>query len=348
MGLSLILMNFIDSLWTFYVVWGVMLGTGMNIALTLPLEKAITDWFVRKRGLAIGIKQVFSGLSGVLVLPLIAWLIFTQGWRMTCVIGGLVMLLVGLPLAWFFIKQYRPEYYGLLPDGTTTKEEAESSLMIDTGIKYAAEVEEVEFTLRQVMRTRAFWVLMAANAVHSMAMPAISMHGIPFLTDRGIDPLVAAGILVMMVSVSIPFRLIGGFLADRVSRRRLRFIIVGAYFMQALGFTVFLLHQTTAMIYVWFVLYGIGIGVAYTMLPALRARYFGRKAFGSIYGMSSMLMTPVGVAAPIYCGWVYDTTGSYITAFTLITGLLVISVVLACFILPPKPPAQVTDVRKIV
>jgi len=347
-GLGLILMNFVNSLWAFCVVWGVILGSGHNIGTTIPLDKAITDWFVKKRGVALGTKIVFRGLSGVLVLPLIAWLIMTQGWRMTCVVGGLVMWVVGLPLTWFFIKTHRPEYYGLLPDGATTEEEAESSQMIDRGVEYAAEVEELEFTLRQVMRTPSFWVLMAANAIHSMAMPAISIHGIPFITDMGIDTLMAAGILAMMVSVSIPFRLIGGLLADRVSRRHLRFIIAGAYSMQALGFTVFLLNQTTAMIYVWFVLYGIGVGIAYTILPALRARYFGRKAYGSIQGFSSLFMMPIGIAAPIYCGWVYDTTGNYITAFTLITGLLVISVVLACFILPPKPPAQVTDVRKIV
>ena len=202
--------------------------------------------------------------------------------------------------------------------------------------------------ISQAIRTPAFWVLAAANTVHSMAMPAINIHGIPFLTDRGIDPLVAAGILAMMVSVSIPFRLVGGFLADRVRKDHLRFIIVGAYFMQALGFAVFLLNQSTAMIYVWFILYGIGQGVSLTPLTAMRARYFGRKAFGSIQGIATMLNTPVGVAAPIYVGWVYDTTGSYITAFTLIAALLTFSTVLAAFVLPPKPPAHITDISKFV
>ena len=110
MSASLILMNFIDSLWTFYVVWGVMFGTGFNIAVTLPIDTAISNWFVKKRGAALSIKMVFSGLSGVLVLPLVAWLIATQGWRMTCVIGGLVMGFVGLTLAWFFLKLHRPVY----------------------------------------------------------------------------------------------------------------------------------------------------------------------------------------------------------------------------------------------
>ncbi len=347
-GLGLILMNFINSLWTFYIVWGVMLGTGVNLALATPLDTAIANWFVKKRGLAMSIKAVFSG-SATVVMLLIAWLITIQGWRMTVLSGGIVMLAVGLPLAWLFIKQHRPEYYGLLPDGAIVEEEAAgASQMIDKGVKYADEVQEVEFTLRQAIRTPAYWVLIASTAVHSMAFPAINLHIIPFLTDIGFDPLAAAGIFAMMMFVSLPFRLVGGFFVDRVRRDHIRFIIVGAYFMQALGFAVFLLNQTTAMIYVWLILYGIGHGAAMAPIPAMRARYFGRKAFGSIAGISTMLVTPVGMIAPIYAGWVYDTTGSYISAFTLIAMLIGFATVLTLFILPPKPPARITDIRKLV
>jgi sugar phosphate permease len=80
----------------------------------------------------------------------------------------------------------------------------------------------------------------------------------------------------------------------------------------------------------------------------MMGRYFGRKAFGSIRGTSTMFVTPVGVVAPIYAGWVYDTTGNYIGAFILIAALLFTSAVLAATIMPPKPPAQITDVRKIM
>ena len=320
-GLGLVLMNFIDSLWAFYVVWGVIVGTGCNIAMTIPLETAITNWFVKKRGVALSVKWVFSGLSGVLTLPLIAWLITTQGWRMTCVIGGVVMWLVGLPLAWFCLKQHRPEYYGLLPDGATAEEEtADESKMIEKGVEYATEVEEVEFTLRQAMKTPTYWLLIAAHAIHGLGTSAFTIHCIPFLTDMGIDPLVAAGFMVIYVGVGIPFRFVGGFLADRISRGHLRFILAGAYFLQAVGIAIFLLKPSIPMVIVWFVLYGIGNGAPMTVFAALVGRYFGRKAFGSIQGSKMMFMAPFSMAAPIYAGWVYDTTGSYITAFYRIHG----------------------------
>lgn len=349
MSLGLILMNFIGSLWAFYVMWGVIFGTGYIVAVHLPIDTAISNWFVKKRGTALSTKMVFSGLSGVLVLPLIAWLITVQGWRPTCLIGGIVMGLIGLPMAWFFLKSRRPEYYGLLPDGREVKEEAlEVDRMIDRGIEYATEVQEVEFTLRQAMRTPAYWLILLTHGIHALAASAINVHCIPFLTDIGIEPLGAAGIMVIMVAASIPSRPIVGFLADRLGRNRLRFLLVGTYLLQCIGFAVFLLNQTASMIYVWFILYGMGMGAGWTLNPPVRARYFGRKAMGSIGGSSMLFLTPIAVAAPIYLGWVHDTTGSYLSGFILITVLLALAVLLACFIMPPKPPAHITDIRKIV
>ena len=348
-SLSLILMNFIDSLWAYYLVWGVMLGTGANMVLMLPMDVAIANWFVKKRGLALSVKWVLSGLSGVLVLPLIAWLITIQGWRETCVIGGVVMALVGLPLAWFFLKRHRPEYYGLLPDGATAEEEiVETSQMIDRGVEYAAEVEEVEFTLRQALRTRAYWLILIIGAIPDLAYPVMGIHLIPFLTDRGIDPVRAAGMMAIMLSASIPARFVGGLVADRVRRDHLRFLLGATPLLQAIGITVFLLNQTTAMIYVWFVLWGIGFGASLTIGSLLMTRYFGRKAYGSIEGSAAIFMLPIGVVGPIYIGWLYDTSGSYMTAFILLAVLLAVSAVLFPLVKPPKPPAQVTDIRRIV
>lgn len=348
-GLGLVLTSFINSLWTFYIAWGVIAALGLNIAMSVPMDTAIVNWFVKKRGLAISIRTVSSALAGVLVLPLIAWLIVTQGWRITVLIGGILMWLVGLPLAWFCIRQHRPEYYGLLPDGATVGEEvADTSQMIKRGIEYAAEVQEVEFTLRQAMRTPAYWLLILTQIDSRLVVAAFTMHTIPFLTDMGIDPLMAAGIMSIAFLASIPARLISGFLADRLKKDHLRFAIAGTYFLQAVSFAVFLLNQTITMIYVWLILYRIGMGLSGAMNTVMRSRYFGRKAYGSIQGSLILFTTPFGIAAPIYTGWVYDTTGSYITTFTIFGVLLAFSAVVMSFIIPPKPPAEVTDVRKIV
>ena len=112
--------------------------------------------------------------------------------------------------------------------------------------------------------------------------------------------------------------------------------------MQAIGVTIFLLNKSEAMIYLWFLLAGIGGSAAFSVQLPMVARYFGRKAFGSILGLWSMMNVPIGLVAPIYVGWVYDTTGSYMNVINLLAPLFIAAGVVACFVLPPKPPALAT------
>jgi OFA family oxalate/formate antiporter-like MFS transporter len=340
-SISLACIYFIDSLWSFYLVWGFLFGTALNMALAIPLDTAISNWFVKKRGVAISIKWVFSGISGVVILPLIVWLIQVVGWRATCAIGGVVWGVVGLPLVWFFLKSHRPEHYGLLPDGAKIEDGViDKDALMKRGMEYAAEVREVEFTLKQTMKTPTYWLLVSVQAVYGLVVPAINIHCIPFLTDMKIDTMLAASMMAIMIASSIPSRFIAGYIADRVDIRRLRYVMMGAYVLQAIGIAVFLLHQTTAMIYVWFILYGFGTGMCLTLNPAITARYYGRKAFGSIRGVSALLLTPVGVAAPIYAGWVFDTTGAYTPALILFAVLLAVASIILPFARPPKQPAM--------
>jgi MFS family permease len=355
MSLSLILMRYITSQWGYWLVWGLLLGTGSNIALSLPLDTSISNWFVKKRGLATSIKWVFSGLSGVLVMPLIAWMTKTYDWRTACTVGGIVMGAAGLPIAFFLIKPRRPEYYGLLPDGARISEEVQASQekMLERGAQYATEVQEVEFTVRQAIKTRIFWLLFLSQSIPGLVAPVMSLHCIPFLTDplpsgMGMEVIKASSIMAMMLFFSLPTRFIGGWVADRISINYTRYIMTVSLFLQGFSVLLFLLHRSEAMVYVWFILFGLGQGLGFSVGPFMRARFFGRKAFGSIQGITALFMTPIGVLAPVYAGWIYDTSGSYLFAFQLLSALLGVSVVLSLFLLPPKPPEKLTDFRSIV
>ena len=141
---------------------------------------------------------------------------------------------------------------------------------------------------------------------------------------------------------------ISGLLADRINKDQLRFLVGAAYFLQFVGIVAFLLNQTLAMFIVWYIFHYFGLGLGLPARSIMQARYFGRKSFGSIRGITMVVMMPFGVLAPIYAGWVHDTTGSYITAFTLFGALLASSTVIVALARPPKPPTQVSDIRKIV
>jgi MFS family permease len=106
----------------------------------------------------------------------------------------------------------------------------------------------------------------------------------------------------------------------------------------AAGITAFLLSQNIAGAYVFLILYGFGSGAFVPLDIMIRSRYFGRKAYGSIQGASVIFSAPISFLAPVYTGWVYDSTGSYIIALILFAALAAFAAFLMLLIRVPKPP----------
>jgi hypothetical protein len=125
----------------------------------------------------------------------------------------------------------------------------------------------------------------------------------------------------------------------------MRFVLGGSFLLQATGIGLFVLNQTMAMVYPFLVLYFATLSINLIMQPLIAGRYFGRKAIGSIRGSSMVVAMPLGIMAPVYLGWVYDSTGSYETALTVITLLLAVSSIFMFLARPPKAPAQAADIR---
>ncbi len=338
-GLGLILMNYVNSLWAFYLVWGFLMGLGLNTSSGIPMNVAITNWFVKKRGLALGVRYM---ISGAFALPIIVWLIETQGWRIACVVGGLVMLAVGLILTKLFVKDHRPEYYGMLPDGAQLDENSrnDKDQAVETGEKYAAEVGEVEFTFRQALKTPTYWLLILSQVGPNLTQTALLVHFIPLLTDMGISTAKAATIITVTALANPVARFLGGILLDRIGKNNLRFLVGGSFLLQAGGISLFIISQTEAMVYPFFILYYITISLYMIAQPVIAGRYFGRKAIGAVRGSSMTVSMPVAILAPVYLGWVYDTTGSYTSAFTVLASALAISALFMFLAKPPKLQAE--------
>jgi len=348
--IGLVLMNFINSLWAYILVWGIITGFGNNLAFTLSVDKALTDWFVRKRGLAFGTRFVLVGIAGVITLPTVAWLIAIQDWRVATLIWAGVIF-VGLPFLWYFVKQKRPEYYGLLPDGAQIGSDLETngSTIINKGIEYATETAgEVEFTLRQALKTPNYWILAVGWCGGMLIHGAITIHLVPFLTDIGIDATLAGSMMATMIFFQIPARFFSAFLCDRLRVNYWRFLLAGAFLFQAIGITVILLNQSLVMTYLFLILFGFGSGAVILIRILIEGRYFGRKAFASIHGVTNVINSPIGFATPVFTGWIYDTTGNYIIAFLTLAILTTVAALLVCLARPPKPPSKILDIEKII
>jgi len=182
------------------------------------------------------------------------------------------------------------------------------------------------------MNTRAFWLMVLAFTFSHTALSAIVVHQIPFLEDMGISKVLAATALGMMTLISVPGRISGGWLADKVDVRRLYF---ASSLVQALG--LFFLAKATNMAWIWafVIVYGTGMGLRLPLEPMLRAQFFGYKAFGAIMGYINAFAVFGSFAGPYFAGWIFDTTGSYITAFLTFAAMMVMAAVVILVLKPP-------------
>ena len=337
MGTGLVLMYFVNSPVNYYIIWGVIIAAGTSLGYSVPQDKMLTDWFVSKRGLALGIRFAIVGLVAASIMPVQCWLIVKQGWRMTCLIWGGVVF-AGIPLMLYFVRQKRPEYYGLLPDGVKVDKgrEYESKDMIIKGQEYAAGFQEMEFSLKEAMKTRTYWLLTIAWISHGIIFHGFTVHCIPFLTDMGIDPVAAGGLMGMMIVFTIPSRFLGGMIADRFEKGHLKYLLSMSFIFTALGISIILLNQSRTALYVLLIFIGLGLGSFIPLDIVIRARFFGRKAYGSIQGSTAMIAVPFMFFSPVCTGWIYDSTGNYKIAFTLFALITFSNAIIILLMNPPK------------
>jgi MFS family permease len=333
-GLSFTLMPLINSLLGFYLIYGILLSTGMSAMLYLPAWTVIAKWFVRRLSLAMAVLAVGAGIGGLVCAPASAYLIAHYGWRSAFVILGVVIWVVAIPLA--LVVRNSPEEMGLRPDGDPpldpTPQGIDASSASEQGDPKPA--TPVDYTLGQALRSWPFWMLALAFFFFGMAHSTVTVHTVNALTDAGIPPMQAAFAFGQVMLVSIIGRLLFGFLGDYITKR---YLFMVAYAFTGAGLLVLMNAKTMGMVYVFIFLFGVGFGGTVPLMPAIRAEYFGRAALGKIQGFMNPVMMFASAVGPIFAGYVYDTTGEYRIAFQ-VTGLLTFCAVGAMFFARPAKP----------
>jgi MFS family permease len=340
---GMILMNFVTETWHYYIAWGGMIGLGLNFGLTVATDKYINDWFIKRRGLAQGIKFTLVGVFGVVVVQLTTPMIDLWGWRFTCLLFGIVML-ASLPLIYILVRPHRPEYYNLLPDGASYELSGagDRSDITTRGVDYALSFDETDYTFREAVKTQAFWLLVICYTVHVILAGSLNLHAHPFLTDFGMSEAAASGMMGMMIFFTIPSRFFGGLFADRVPKNRLQLLLTTSFLVQVIGLSTYLLFQNMFSVYVLLACHGLSSGAITPLIILILGRYFGRKAFGSILGTLVGFLAPMGLLSSVYYGWVFDITGSYDSAFLTVLIATVAAVVVTLLIRIPRKPGGVT------
>jgi len=328
-GLGFLWMSRIDSLWEFYGAV-IVIALGMAACGGLVGQVAIANWFERKRGRAMAFLTVGAGASGIMV-SILAWLISLYGWRSALAILAVVIWAVGIPAA--MLVRRRPEDYGLAPDGEPAAAAVPAAVPTAAGGPPPPPVAE-GMTVRQALRSRAFWFLAFAFAFSWFGTTAIVVHQIPALTATGFSEESAALAVTLTVLVSVGGRLGFGWLADF---RDKRLVLAAAFALQTLGMLLF------AAVHVWWhlifflMLYAPGYGGNISVRPALQAEYFGRRALGSIMGLTFFITSLGNVLGPVFVGWMYDVQESYRLAFVITAFASLAAIPLVLSMPRPKP-----------
>jgi len=336
-GTGLVLMNFIQSAWQYYIVWGLVIAGGSTLGFSVSIDKVVTDWFVKKRGLAFSIRFTIVAIVAMILLPLIGVLVTAWGWRTTALVWA-VIAFATVPVAFIFVRR-RPEHYGLLPDGEKAGTHTSTASQIAGKAAVASGFEEHEFTLVQALKTPTYWMLTAMWILYFAVQGGLSIHLVPMFTDTGISAVQAASLVALMSLFSLPSRFLTGILADRLSKKNIKYLLGSMLILMALGVWALLLNPSfTARIYLFLALYGLGSAAFIPMDIIIRSRFYGRKAYGSIQSISIFFSAPISFLAPIYSGRVYDTTGSYLQAILVFAILASCAAGLTFLLRVPKLP----------
>jgi MFS family permease len=328
-GLGFALMPFVDSLLGFYLAYGIIVSIGMSAMLYLPAFTVIAKWFRRRLSRALAVLAVGAGLGGLVCAPAATLVIQHFGWRIAFLGMGILMWLVVIPLA--MVVRERPEDMGLRPDGDPP--EGAPGAGGSEGVSAAG--GGADYTLKQALASSAFWVIALTFFFSSLSHSVVFVHAIPALTDAGISAELAAFSVGLLTVVSIAGRLSFGYLGDFVDKRYL--FLIG-YTLQGAGVLILMVAREMTTVYLFVAVFGVGFGSTVPLLASIRADYFGRAALGKIQGFMSPVTMVAGATGPVSAGYLFDTTGSYQTAF-LAVGLLTIAGGFIILLAKPLPGA---------
>lgn len=305
-------------LWKLYVFY-VVLGIAGSGPAPVPYSKVISNWFDKRRGLALGLTMFGLG-SGAIVIPLLAQrVIATLGWRGAYAIIGLLVVVVSVPVVGLFLKE-TPEKMGWLPDGVIT---ARSS------ITNGPRLEGVVW--HDAWHEQAFWLMIGAFFLVGASVHGCVVHLAPMLTDRGITSERAALASSLLGGALLIGRVGSGYLLDRFFAPRVAMVFFGG---AALGILLLWSGVPGYLAYAAAFLVGLGMGAEVDIIAYLTSRYFGLRAFGEIYGYAFASYALAGALGPWLMGLGFDRTGSY---RTILGGFLAATTVAAVIMLRLGP-----------
>ncbi|MDI2588409.1 MFS transporter [Psychrobacillus sp. NEAU-3TGS] len=319
-----------NNVWIFFFMYGVLLSFGLAFTSPVAVTPLISRWFVRQRGKALFSLSTGS-MAGIAIFnPLATFMIEAIGWRSTLSIFAFIFIIIIVPAAVLIFKEDVPEGADLNEDSSSAK----------------SSTDEItpKLTLRDAIRTKAYWQIVAGLFACGFSMNLLGSHAVPMLIDHHFEPSTASFGVGMIGLVAIFSTLILASIADRFSKRKLLFII---YFIRGLGFLGLVFSQNTWQLYLVAALGGLVWSGSIAISSAILGELFGVKLLGVLYGWAYLGHQIGGAISSFLGGWGYEVFGTHVFSFGLASFTLIIAGIIS-YLIPEKTNLQNIKEYKLI
>ena len=330
------LFSLVESITTYFVAF-ILIALGSSLGGFATLMVSIVSWFDAHRAKAVAMSQIgFS--AGGLCVPFVMMGLEAFGWRSMAMYSGILILVLGIPLV--SLVRHRPEDYGEVPDGVRRSgpKSANSSETgsddSDDGSMAAAGHSQISLSWQQAVREPSFWLISTGHGLSLLTVSSMLAHLIPYLTfDLGYTPVNAGFIFALMTALQMAGLFLGGIIGDRFDKRLICTLCMVGHFTGLIALTY---AAEPSLVLLFAVAHGLAWGTRAPLMVALRADYFGPKSFGTIMGISSLIVMIGMTIGPLFSGVMFDIYGNYDLAFTCIACCSLAGGLCFWFAKPPK------------
>ena len=324
---ALLALSWIETLWQWVVVNGVVMTVGSAMMGNLVVNVTLAKWFVERRGRAIALAAMGVSFAGVVLVPLMTAAIDAFGWRAGWRILALGTAVLIYPVA--LMMRRAPEDYGLHPDGRSDEDVA-------AGLAERAALDHAtSFTRGEALRTGSFYLLVLAFGLFVVNIGIMLLHTIPFMTDAGY-PRATAALMITVASIpALVSKPAWGVLIDKLPPKPLAAgssLFTGA----ALMMIVSGVHAgSESWVYAGFFLLGCGWGGSIPLQEVIWASFFGRRYLGAVRSAAIPFSILLGAGAPLAASVYFDWVGNYDGALLTVASLNLFAA--ALFLVIPRP-----------
>ncbi len=325
-GLGFISLYALQGLWHLYLAY-FFIGIGHAAIGQVSASTMVSNWFVKRRGTAIGVMSTGIGLGILVLAPLVgSFLIPAFGWKISYAALGLFNMCL-IPLA-IFIVRTKPSDMGLNPDGVAydkTIAELEASHTATSGL-----------SLKMALGTSAFWFLCIAFLFNGFSAMGVIQNQVPYLQDKGFSLILASSAVTGLGLGSAIGKFIFGWLCDIIKAKQACAVSLVLLVIATVVLILIKPGAPMAIIWLYALVLGLGSGGWLPTMAMMVNRNFGPASYGAIFGMVSLAQA-IGVAAgPLFGGYMYDTMHTYHWAFIIMVSLYAIAIPAVLSVRRPK------------